>query len=173
MTNNIKLRQGTADDLEAVNALIEAAIITWDLPDRVKRLSLPSYCYRAHDLEHLVLVIAESATGDMMGIATWEPAETEDMPENQAGLLLHGIYVHPVQHHKGIGGRLLDAVLQAGREEDGYDGLLVKANKDAQGFFAAKGLQPLPVEHPGRDYPYRYWFDFKALPVEPQATPIN
>ncbi len=161
MTNDIRLRQGTADDLEAVNALIQAAIMTWDLPERVKRLSLPSYRYDAQDLEHLVLIIAESATGDMMGIATWEPAETEVTPESQEGLLLHGLYVHPEQHHKGIGGRLLDAVLQAGRE-DGYDGLLVRANKDAQGFFAAKGLQPLPVARPGRDYPYRFWFDLKT-----------
>ncbi len=161
MSNDISLRQGTADDLDAVNTLIQAAIMTWDLPDRVKRLSTTSYCYNVHDLEHLTLVIAESATGDMMGVVTWEPAEIEDTPESQEGLLLHGIYVHPVQHHKGIGSRLLQAAIEAGRKDD-YGGLLVRANKDAQGFFVAKGLQPLPVARPGRDYPYRFWFDLKT-----------
>lgn len=161
MTTDIRLRQGNADDLDAVNTLIQAAIMTWDLPDRVKRLSLPSYRHDAHDLEHLTLVIAESKAGEMLGIATWEPAETEDTPESQKGLLLHGIYVDPGHHHEGIGSRLLQAAIEAGSKDD-YDGLLVKANKDAQGFFTAKGLQPLPVERPGRDYPYRFWFDLKT-----------
>jgi hypothetical protein len=35
--------------------------------------------------------------------------------------------------------------------------LLVKATQDAQGFFRARGLAPLPVENPQRDYPYRFW----------------
>jgi GNAT superfamily N-acetyltransferase len=148
------------------------AIMTWDLPDRVKRLSAPSYRYHAHDLEHLTLVIAEDS-GDMMGIATWEAAEPADVPSDHRGLLLHGIYVHPEHHRQGAGSRLLAVALQAGRE-DGYDGLRVKANKDAQGFFAAKGLQPLPVKRPGRDYPYRFWFDFKTVDVAQQdASPTR
>ncbi len=155
---NITLRQGTVNDLQAVNAVIGAAIMTWDLPERVKRLSAPSYRYHAQDLEHLTLMVAESAVGELIGIAAWEPAETGDTPEQQKGLLLHGIYVDPKLHHQGIGGRLLEAALEAGRHGD-YDGLLVRASKDAQGFFAAHGLQQLSVRKPG-DYPHRYWFDF-------------
>jgi predicted N-acetyltransferase YhbS len=154
------LRFGSTDDLDAVNTLVEAAIMTWDLPERVKRLSVPSYRYNNHDLEHLKLVIVESATGDIMGIATWEPADAADTPQNQKGLLLHGLYVHPEHHYQGIGSRLLEVALDAGRQV-GYDGLLVKANKDAKGFFAARGLRRLTVERPG-DYPYRFWFEFKA-----------
>ena len=158
---NIRLRRGKTDDLDAVNAIIHAAIMTWDIPERVKRLSLPIYRYNAHDLEHLTLIIAESNAGEMVGIATWEDADAADVPGGQRGLLLHGIYVHPEQRQRGIGSRLLEAALQAGREKD-FDGLLVKANPDAQGFFLGRGLMPLAMEHPGREYPYRYWFDLRA-----------
>lgn len=162
---NMTLRQGTADDLDAVNALIEAAIMKWNLPERVKRLSAPSYRYNGHDLEHLTLLVAESAAGDLVGVATWEPAERDDTPEHQRGLLLHGLYVHPAHHHQGIGTRLLESALQAGLA-GGYDGVLVKANKVAQEFFAARGLRLLRVERPGRDYPYRYWSTLKAGPCK-------
>ena len=153
-----RLRTGTADDLDAVNAIIESAVMTWNLPERVKRLSMPSYRYDVHDLEHLDVIVAESAAGNLIGVATWEPAESGDTPEQQQGLLLHGLYVDPEFHHRGIGNRLLEAALEAGRQ-GGFDGLLVKASKDAQRFFAAKGLQRLSVQKTG-DYPHRYWFDF-------------
>jgi hypothetical protein len=51
---------------------------------------------------------------------------------------------------------LLDAAATAARDQ-GMDGLLVKAQADASGFFAARGLQRLAVDDPARDYPYRYW----------------
>ncbi len=166
--SQITLHQGTADDLDRVNSVVEAALMTWNLPERVKRLSAPSYRYNIHDLEHLTLLVAETEAGDPLGVAAWEAAERSDTPAQRRGLLLHGIYVDPRHHRQGIGGRLLGAALDAARQ-GGYDGLLVKANKDAQGFFAAMGLQPLPIERPGRDYPYRFWFDFTAAtgPVSP------
>lgn len=39
---HMTLRPATADDLEAVNRVIENAVMTWDLPDRVKRLASPA-----------------------------------------------------------------------------------------------------------------------------------
>ena len=47
---SLNLRPAAPDDLEEVNQVIEAAVMTWDLTERVKRLSLPSYRYNAHDL---------------------------------------------------------------------------------------------------------------------------
>jgi GNAT superfamily N-acetyltransferase len=164
------LRHGKTSDLDAVNTLIQAAIMTWDLPERVKRLSMPSYCYSAHDLEHLSLVIAASPADAMLGIAAWERADANDAPGDQSGLLLHGIYVDPERHHEGVGSRLLQAAIEAARK-GGYDGLLAKANKDAQGFFTARGLQPLPAERPGRDYPYRYWIALESAPAKHPAIP--
>jgi GNAT superfamily N-acetyltransferase len=148
-------------DLDAANAVIEAAIMTWHLPDRVKRLSLPSYRYDAHDLEHLKLMGAVDEADAIVGVASWEPASVADTPSGANGLLLHGIYVIPTLHKSGIGSRLLDAAIKAAHQ-GGFDGLLVKANPDAQGFFSAKGLQPLSTQDAGRDYPYRFWRDLRA-----------
>jgi len=45
----------------------------------------------------------------------------------------------------------------------GCDGVLVKAQADAEGFFGSQGLQKLPVLQPNRDYPHRYWLDVTDL----------
>ncbi len=42
-TTDIDIRLAGHADLEAINRVIEVAVMTWDLPDRVKRLSLPAY----------------------------------------------------------------------------------------------------------------------------------
>jgi len=156
----IGLRHLTAADLDRANAVVEAAIMAWDLPDRVKRLSLPSYRYDVHDLDHLTVVGAENEEGVVVGVAAWEPASVSDTPSGASGLLLHGIYVIPARHRAGIGSHLLDTAVQAAYQ-GGFDGLLVKANPDAQGFFAARGMQRLSTEDARRDYPYRFWADFK------------
>ncbi|OHE61676.1 MAG: GNAT family N-acetyltransferase [Thiobacillus sp. GWE1_62_9] len=155
-TTAFRLRQAHADDLPAINGVIERAIATWQLPERVKRLSLPSYRYHAHDLVHLHLVVAEDAGHALVGVAAWEPARQRDLPAGMSGLLLHGLYVDPVHQHRGVGSRLLDAAAEAARAQ-GLAGVLVKSQADASGFFEARGLQRIPVEDPARDYPHRFW----------------
>ncbi len=159
----IKLRPLAVADLDAANAVIATAIMTWHLPDRVKRLSLPSYRYDAQDLEHLTLIGAADEADTIVGVASWErePASVADTPSGVKGLLLHGIYVIPRLHRTGIGSRLLDVAIKAARQ-GGFDGLLVKANRDAQGFFSAMGFQQLSTEDVERDYPYRFWWDLSA-----------
>jgi len=155
-TTAFHLRQAHADDLAAINGIVERAIATWQLPERVKRLSLPSYRYHAHDLVHLHLVVAEDANHALVGVAAWEPAHPRDLPAGKNGLLLHGLYVDPACQHRGVGSQLLDAAAAAARAQ-GFDGVLVKAQADANGFFEARGLQWLPVEDAARHYPHRFW----------------
>jgi N-acetylglutamate synthase-like GNAT family acetyltransferase len=155
-TTTFRLRQAHAEDLPALNGVIERAIAGWKLPERVKRLSLPSYRYQAHDLVHLHLVVAEDDEHALVGMAAWEPANPRDLPAGKTGLLLHGIYVDPGCQHQGVGSQLLDAAAAAARAQ-GLDGVLVKAQADANGFFDARGLQRLPVEDAMRDYPHRFW----------------
>lgn len=156
MTATITLRKARAADLVAINQLIDAAIMTWDLPERVKRLSLPSYHYKLHDLEMLELMVAENSEQRVVGVTAWEPADINDTPQGQRALLLHGIYVDPEHHHQGIGSQLLRAAEQAAVNQ-GYSGLLVKAQANAAGFFLAQGLRALKVENEKRDYAHRYW----------------
>lgn len=156
VTTAIWLRPAMPADLAAINAVIERAVMTWNLPERVKRLTLPTYRYQPHDLEHLHIVVAEDADRALLGVAAWEPASARDLPAGKTGLLLHGLYVDPDRQRGGIGTRLLDAALTAAGEW-GFDCLLVKAQPDAADFFLARGMQRLPVVNHDRDYPHRFW----------------
>lgn len=154
--HTLQLRPIRAGDLDAVNAVIERAVMTWDLPERVKRLSLPLYRYDQHDLQMLDAMVFESGGGRVAAVAAWEPAEASDLPEGLSGLLLHGLYVDPELEGNGLGTRLLEAAEHAARER-GADGILVKAQRDAEGFFLSRGFDRLPVRDLDRDYPHRIW----------------
>jgi GNAT superfamily N-acetyltransferase len=157
------LRPAVLGDLDRINALIGRAVMTWALPERVKRLALPSYRYHGQDLEHLRLLVVEEDAAAVVGVAAWEPAEARDCPQGRRGLLLHGLYVDPDRQGLGLGSRLLAAAASAARDQR-YDGLLVKAQADARGFFRARGLKPLACEDPDRDYPNRFWMDLASGP---------
>jgi N-acetylglutamate synthase-like GNAT family acetyltransferase len=152
----VNIRKATPSDLEDINRVIEAAIMSWMLPERVKRLSLPSYRYNRLDFDHLDMVVAEHTDGGIVGVAAWEQAEARDTPPTHQGLLLHGLFVSPEFQHKGIGRCLFHRAERAVRDHR-LHGLLVKAQEDASGFFLAQGMHRLPVEDAGRDYAHRFW----------------
>ena len=92
---SVNYRSADESDLIGINAVIERAVMSWDLPERVKRLSLPSYRYQADDLDHLELWVAEAPRVGIVGVAAWEPAAAGDTPEGKRALLLHGLYIAP------------------------------------------------------------------------------
>ncbi len=153
---NIVFRTVQKSDLDAVNAVIASCVMAWNLPERVKRLSLSSYRYDSHDLGHLEMLLAERVEIEIVGVAAWEPAIVHDLPSGKSGFLLHGLYVAPQHQQCGIGSCLINSTLDAVRSH-GKDGLLVKAQTDAVGFFQSRGFILLPIEIPERDYPYRWW----------------
>lgn len=154
-----QLRDAQRADLPQINQVISAAVMTWDLPERVKRLALSSYHYHAVDFAHFGMRVIEQA-GTLVGIAAWEPADPRDLPEDAPaeakGLLLHGIYVDPAAQRQGIGRALVAEALHAAQAQ-GVAGVLVKAQSDAVPFFQALGWQHLPVRDRVRDYEHRYW----------------
>lgn len=151
----IDLRPAGAGDLEAINAVIEAAVMTWNLPPRVKRLALSSYRYGEADLEAMALQVA--IEGDrVIGIVAWEPADPGDAPGGASALLLHGLYVDPGRQGLGVGTRLVEAA-EAEARARGLDGLLVKAQRGAEPFFLSRGLLRIPPLDTQRDYPNRLW----------------
>lgn len=152
----IRVRQALVTDLDSINRVIEAGVMTWVLPERVKRLSLPVYCYTRQDFVHLGMVVAENRRQQILGAAAWEEADPKDAPEGRRALLLHGIYVKPSHHRQGIGRRLFTAV-EAAVVERGCDGLLVKAQQDATAFFESMGMYSLPATDPLRQYAHRFW----------------
>jgi GNAT superfamily N-acetyltransferase len=146
-----------AADLPAINTLVEAALMTWRLPERVKRLVLPSYRYGETDRRHLGFALARAIVDDeIRGVAAWEPANPQDCPVARSGLLLHGLYVAPQHQHQGIGARLLRTALQAAAA-GGFDGLLVRAQRDAETYFAGQDFRRLPIDDGERDFAGRFW----------------
>jgi predicted N-acetyltransferase YhbS len=155
----MNIRPARRADLESINRVISAAVMTWDLPERVKRLALSSYHYHAVDFAHFGMCVAEQHD-QIVGVAAWEPADPRDLPDELAvgahGLLLHGLYVDPSHQRQGLGRLLLQPVLQAAQQAS-VAGVLVKAQSDAVPFFRALGWTELAVRDRVRDYPHRYW----------------
>lgn len=151
---NIIIRPANVDDLDALNGVVEAAVMSWQLPERVKRLALPSYRYDEMDLNYYSLAVAEEDE-KIIAIAAWD-SEAHLAKQGSKGLLLHGIYVQPEYQRRGMGSRLFAAAENAVKES-GLDGLLVKAQNDAVEFFLAQGMQKLQAEDQHRDYENRYW----------------
>jgi len=154
----INLRPVERSDLDAINRVVEAAVMTWDLPERVKRLSLSSYRYTTFDLDHFAMVVAEDQDHNIVGVAAWEAADSREAPQGLSALLLHGIFVRPTHHHQGIGRQLFLAAEHAMHQQR-FDGLLVKAQHSADGFFSSMGMLRLPTEDALRHYANRFWKD--------------
>jgi GNAT superfamily N-acetyltransferase len=158
MVESIQIHVGGpgAAELSAVNAVVEGAVMGCRLPERVKRLALPVYRYDDADRNHLGFAIARDARGLVVGVAAWEPADSGDCPPGRRGLLLHGLYVEPARQRRGIGRRLLDQARRAA-DDAGLDGLLVRAQRDAEAFFLAYGFEKLPAEEGRQQYAHRLW----------------
>jgi predicted N-acetyltransferase YhbS len=167
----VRIRPAGRADLDAINQVIEAAVMSWQLSERVRRLALPVYRYSAVDLACLDAVVAEDHHGLLAGVATWERASGGDVPAGVDALLLHGIYVNPTCHRQGIGRRLFQAAeLAVG--QNGCDGLLVRAQAGACGFFLAMGMQPLELQSPGEHYAHRFWKTADHCPGQGQPDPL-
>ena len=154
--SEIRIRPATETDIHNINRIIEAAVMAWALPQRVKRLSLQIYRYNHQDFVHLGMVVAENCRQQILGVAAWEEADPLDAPEGHRALLLYGLYVEPSHHRQGIGRRLFNTAEAAVLAHDCH-GIVVKAQQDATAFFESMGMCSLPVADPLRHYAHRYW----------------
>jgi predicted N-acetyltransferase YhbS len=150
---NANIRTAQKADLDTINRVIDAAIMTWDLPERVKRLSLPSYHYNEVDLNHYEIYIA-LAGARIVGVVAWD-REPHRVAQQQ-GLLLHGIYVHPDNQRQGLGTQLFHEAEKSVTAQQ-LDGILVKAQKDAETFYLSRGMHKLAITDSEREFANRYW----------------
>ena len=153
---SVSARKPDQQEFERINNIVEAALYTWDLPERVKRLSLPVYRYAETDLEHMQWLLAESGDTGIIGLAALEEADAAECPDSRNTLLLHGLYVDPGHHRQGVGARLIESAETLARGQ-GAAGLLVRAQAESQPFFAKSGYAKLPPGDDSRDYAHRYW----------------
>mgnify|MGYP001557148571 CR=1 FL=1 len=154
--NDIAIRKASVADLDDINNIIHKCVFSWDLPDRVKRLTVQSYCYDEFDLDNLDIFVATDSLKFLVGVASLEQATKADLPETSSGLLLHGLYVNPEYQHQGVGQKLIHQSFQHVRHHQ-LQGLLVKAQCNANSYFDQQGFEKLAVNDANRDYPHRWW----------------
>jgi GNAT superfamily N-acetyltransferase len=156
------IESAASRDLTEINRVVAEAISAWTVSDRVKRLALPLYHYHLADLEELDFEKALDSNGTIIGIITWGAVGPEDTLGREGEALLHGIYVAPARQALGVGKALFEHARQRA-ERCGYQGFIVKASKDATGFFERLGLER--VESESAKYPYLFWkpFDLNRL----------
>ena len=142
-------------DLPAINAIVEQAVASWDVTERVKRLAMPDYQYRREDMDHMWLLAAQAKDGKLWGFAALEEADSAELPAPGPGLLMHGLFVQPAFMRAGIGTHLLRVGAGVAKTL-GYKGMLVKSVRQSRRFFERNGLLALRAEK-ATDYPYRYW----------------
>ncbi len=150
----MNIRSANQADLVAINQVIHAAVMGWKLPERVKQLSVTSHYYNEIDLKYLDIIVAEE-NDTILAVAALENEINISLPERDA-ILLHGIYVLPEQQGTGLGRKLFREIETMAHSKQA-DAIVVKAQKDAEGFFRAMGLKKLDVIDSRRDYESRYW----------------
>ena len=143
--NHINYRQAQLQDLDAINLVVENAVMNWPLAERVKRLSLNVLTYDATDFQYFTGYVAVS--NDMiLGFALWDA--------NSPAALLHGLYVKPKMQSKGIGTQLMDLVIGAAKEH-GKSSILVRAERVSCHYFERQGLNKIK-DTSDNPYPYLY-----------------
>lgn len=136
----VSLRKATPDDLMFINGIIETAVMSWQLPERVKRLSLPNYRYSADHFESLSLFLANGKdSADVLGVLALADEGEAEMPYGQTSSVIHGIYVDPFNHREGIGKKLVAHAVKLARRAE-KDGVLATVQPDAFAFFEAVGF---------------------------------
>jgi predicted N-acetyltransferase YhbS len=156
MQAGFTIRRAHAVDLDEINRVIEAAVMNWSVPERVKRLSLQSCRYVEFDFQNQQFFVAVDESDHIIAVAVCERADVRDTPDSVKGMLLHGLYVDPDFKGRGAGSALIEASIAATRRA-GLRGLLVKAHKDAVGFFVARGFRARSGSLASARYPYLYW----------------
>ena len=151
---SLTIRLANKNDLRSINQVIEKALMTWKLTDRVKRLVLPTYFYNELDLEHFIIFVALESES-IIGVGSLD-TESQEIEGAYSAMLLHGLFIDPAHQNAGIGGQLLEYAEDLARQQK-VDALLVKVQKDAEKFFKAKGLEKLQVKDPYREYENQYW----------------
>jgi len=151
-TNELEIQPAKANDLGSINQIISTAVMSWDLPERVKRLVLPSYYYTDVDLQFLkiyVIIMHDKIIAVLAIDHHLINSQDKDI------LLIHGMYVHPGMQNCGVGRYLFKQAEQLAKSKQANT-LQVKAQKDAEGFFMRMGMKKINCENNDNDYRHQY-----------------
>ena len=160
-------------DLPQINAVIQSAITTWHLPERVRRLTAPLFEVDVTDMRDGQWLVTKNQDHEVTGVAHWTRAIGGDLPDkHRRAAIVHSLYVKPDAQHRGLGTALLGFIERAAREES-FTALVVRAQRDAEGFFTANGFRPLRPEPDGVTYPRGLWRPVPALPTDSSSLAMT
>lgn len=136
----VAIRPAQRSDLDAINAVVDAAVMSWARAAQVGTASLPDYAYRAIDLDLSMLLLVVGSQRHILGVAACGSAGPGDAQPGSNALRLDGPYIHPDHHHQGIGLQILAEASALARRQ-GRDGLLMTPRVHGEGFLHAMGVQ--------------------------------
>lgn len=139
----VAIRPAQRSDLDAINGVVEAAVMSWPLPGKQKRRALPDFHFHPIDLDQSILLVAVGSHRHILGVAACDPANSACAPAGQLALVLDGLYVHPEHEHHDIASHLLDEAMALARRH-GREGLLVKTHGEGGALLHAQGLTSVP-----------------------------
>ena len=145
--SGVAIRRARPRDTSAINFVVESAIDSWPISERVKRLARPLYQYDNVDLHHYDLLVADQSDHAIVGVASWSAGK----PSPDSTACLQGLFVDAAWHRRGVGVALLEAVVgQAGVRGSGR--LALRATRSAENFFLYHGFRP-DADEPALLYP--------------------
>jgi len=110
------LREATEDDLEAIRAIYNQAVLettsTWD--HQTRSVADQEAWYAVKAAAGFPLLVAEDA-GQVVGYASYGLFRSH---AGYAHTMEHSVYVHPDHHRKGLGRALLSALVDQARAHD-------------------------------------------------------
>ncbi|MFK7966829.1 MAG: N-acetyltransferase family protein [Burkholderiaceae bacterium] len=136
----MKFRIAQPVDLPRLNQVIADAISTWQVAERVRKLSRHAYQYDESDLADGQVLLLTDPSDEIVGVAHWGPASRVDAPaESINPAILHGLYLQANRHGQGLGKRLLAEAMRAACAAN-HDWLTLRAQRDAEAFFRSQGF---------------------------------
>lgn len=149
------IRRAAPEDLSTVNDIVTAAVLGWNMAERLKRVALRVLTYDAADLREMEVLMAE-VDGLPVGVAAWDPGAVLQGAGVRRGALLHGLYVVPEAQGCGIGAALQRRIATRAAVV-GCDALVVKSERVSVGYFERCGYRRLADDAlAGFEYPYLF-----------------
>lgn len=151
-SQSFSVREAAVCDLPLVNWVITSAVNSWNLSDRLKRLSLSLLHYDAVDLQDYEILVYFRDEYPL-AVGAWEFGPSYAGPDGMPSALFHGLYVRADFQGLGIGQQMQGTVADRARAQ-GFGGLFVKSQRVSTGYFVQQGFSR--TQGTGV-YPYQFW----------------
>ena len=115
MSDDLRIEDAGPDDLRAIGDILNQAVaettaVWYDAPRSPEQMAA---WYAERSAAGFPVLVARDAAGAVLGYASYGPFRPHD---GFRGSVEHSIYVRPGQQGRGIGSRLLEALIARGRD---------------------------------------------------------